>query len=756
MSQTSVQIPPQQLHQRLGSAPSLSSNSTIAQPLPLASQVSAYGSTSSLPKGSATPARSTPPSTVSSTGAMVGSAAQQSGYHEITDPQTGRVFYANVVTGDCTWDRPVDAVVHPKDPSGNEWWELFDDNHKLPYYYNTKTGETEWLKPETGNVIPLIAIQNSTIGKRVSVILKRNSMLSSAGFAENAAKLGSSASSDPRMITPTSASSTPNSLDRHYQQQAQQQLATPSPSSRGRSATPPRSGGGSPIASPKPMMSGASKFLAAQQEGWRKGARSPPTVGEPVNNPELARAMSPLSSIAMNAPPTPVNPVLESLPKVKSEKLLPEDLKRHISQFQIDGFAKKYFSEHRKGIFRRKVPLEHMLIYTKDSLRQPLMTLPKALHKEALKCFKLIQKIMADTSRGPPYPGSSKDMQALMEKGILQGALRDEIYVQICKQVTKNPNGDSTVRGWILLSVMTIGFPPSKNFEEYLKSFVAQSFDGVPVKWADEAPATFGWCRGPEGQLVGQVAKHAHRSLARICKAGPRGKTPVLAEIERAQEAPFQAVLFGETLEEIMRVQHEAEIEEAVQSGQPADSVRHLAVPKILLFLADAVLKLNGCQTEGIFRVPGDIDMVNDLRVRVEKGNFDLAGISDPNVPSSLLKLWLRELADPLIPSDKYDLCIAVGHQEGSAKAGQAAVDILKSVPEINRKVALYVIKFLKVVADPANHSYTRMTTANIAMVFAPNFLRCPSDNPTVIFENTKYEQAFLRVLMTQSSLDGL
>jgi hypothetical protein len=40
------------------------------------------------------------------------------------------------------------------------------------------------------------------------------------------------------------------------------------------------------------------------------------------------------------------------------------------------------------------------------------------------------------------------------------------------------------------------------------------------------------------------------------------------------------------------------------------------------------------------------------------------------------------------------------------------------------------------------------MNVHNLAMVFAPNFLRCPSDNLAKIFENTKYEQSFLRTLL--------
>jgi hypothetical protein len=46
-----------------------------------------------------------------------------------------------------------------QNPAG-EWWELFDDIHNLPYYYNTKTGQTEWERPhDSNNIISLTAIQ---------------------------------------------------------------------------------------------------------------------------------------------------------------------------------------------------------------------------------------------------------------------------------------------------------------------------------------------------------------------------------------------------------------------------------------------------------------------------------------------------------------------------------------------------------------------------------------------------------------------
>jgi hypothetical protein len=38
------------------------------------------------------------------------------------------------------------------------------------------------------------------------------------------------------------------------------------------------------------------------------------------------------------------------------------------------------------------------------------------------------------------------------------------------------------------------------------------------------------------------------------------------------------------------------------------------------------------------------------------------------------------------------------------------------------------VVMSVKTFRDPASVSVTKMSPTNVAMVFAPNFLRCPSD----------------------------
>lgn len=155
-------------------------------------------------------------------------------------------------------------------------------------------------------------------------------------------------------------------------------------------------------------------------------------------------------------------------------------------------------------------------------------------------------------------------------------------------------------------------------------------------------------------------------------------------------------------------------------------------VPIILPFLADGILALGGLKTEGIFRIPGDADSVSELKLRIDRGYYTTDGVNDPHVLASSMKLWLRELCDPLVPEEMYNECIT------SAKDASTCVQIIERLPTINRRVVLFVISFLQLFLEEKVQDLTKMTPANLALVMAPNLLRCNSDSVSVVFTNAQ------------------
>lgn len=60
----------------------------------------------------------------------------------------------------------------------------------------------------------------------------------------------------------------------------------------------------------------------------------------------------------------------------------------------------------------------------------------------------------------------------------------------------------------------------------------------------------------------------------------------------------------------------------------------------------------------------------------------------------------------------------------------------------------MYLIRFLQEFSQPDIVMNTKMDSSNLAMVFAPNCLRCTSNDPKVILENARKEMAFMRTLI--------
>ena len=94
-----------------------------------------------------------------------------------------------------------------------------------------------------------------------------------------------------------------------------------------------------------------------------------------------------------------------------------------------------------------------------------------------------------------------------------------------------------------------------------------------------------------------------------------------------------------------------------------------------------------------MFRVPGDSDVVSALKIQCDNwvGPADDDPVCDPNIIASLLKLWYRELHEPLIPREYYGRCV------DACSSPDDAVKIVGVLPHLNRRVLAYLIRFLQV-----------------------------------------------------------
>ncbi|XP_059972204.1 rho GTPase-activating protein 39 isoform X1 [Mesoplodon densirostris] len=549
-------------------------------------------------------------------------------------------------------------------------------------------------------------------------------------------------------------------------------------------------------------------------------------------------------------------------------------LRKPSSETDIENWASKHFNKHTQGLFRRKVSIANMLAWSSESIKKPMIvTSDRHVKKEACEVFKLIQMYMGDRrAKADPLHVALE----IATKGWSVQGLRDELYIQLCRQTTENFRLESLARGWELMAICLAFFPPTPKFHSYLEGYIYRHMDPVnDTKVTQHMKALLErntkkksklrkkpkpYVEEPDGVAISTYAKYCYHKLQKAALTGAKKglKKPNVEEIRHAKNAVFSPSMFGSALQEVMSMQKER--------------FPDRQLPWVQTRLSEEVLALNGDQTEGIFRVPGDIDEVNALKLQVDQWKVP-TGLEDPHVPgeppapsaagaaravqpsllsvvkgqpsgpfpaqtspcrwtasaappsacprtvaaqpllvpgargqsrpsgpggarwppaaqptrlgghlpsgpgpspplpthtaafapccwwggsptappsrtpraaspASLLKLWYRELEEPLIPHEFYEQCIA--HYESP----EAAVAVVHALPRVNRLVLCYLIRFLQVFVQPANVAITKMDVSNLAMVMAPNCLRCRSDDPRVIFENTRKEMSFLRVLI--------
>lgn len=478
------------------------------------------------------------------------------------------------------------------------------------------------------------------------------------------------------------------------------------------------------------------------------------------------------------------------------------------STFSVESFARENLARHpKKGglLFNRKVKWSRMITWTKSSIKQPMIaSVGSNLSSDSVISFKLIQQFMGDrkvsmtkkyrrvlaesqqaddvtkmkgkslgrstslntsasstasNSKGELcIPDRLRDELAyeLIVKGCEKIALRDEIYIQMARQLTDNPNDDSCRWGLVLMSILFSYFSPSSKFAPFLETFL----ETHPHQMARDV-------------CLPRLEKRLRQSWLTHCRKPVDGNEISIVRLSITKWPQYCGV-FGESLEKIMALQ------------TCSSYLKTLRLPWILTTLGEKLLETGGAETEGIFRCAADHDLLAQLKLEIDCVDFRkitdakqvkslLSNVQDPHVIAGLLKLFFRQLADPVFPSSIYETCLQNG-QDGSA----ACRIFNERLSNLNKDVVAYLIRLLQVLASSEKVAITKMDNSNLSMVWAPNLLRVPnqescaggsrygskwsiangsvddlgqqaagiSTSQSLIFEQTRQEMQFIRSLI--------
>lgn len=134
-------------------------------------------------------------------------------------------------------------------------------------------------------------------------------------------------------------------------------------------------------------------------------------------------------------------------------------------------------------------------------------------------------------------------------------------------------------------------------------------------------------------------------------------------------------------------------------------------------------LENNWLDTEGIYRVAGPIGQVKNLAQELNKGHYHLLqGHSDAHVITSILKKFLKELPNPLIPGDKYDQFIACVRDPEDRRKVEWMKELIDDLPSSHYQTLGFLMRHLKNVEAQSN--VNKMNQHNLCIVFGPTVVR--------------------------------
>lgn len=168
-------------------------------------------------------------------------------------------------------------------------------------------------------------------------------------------------------------------------------------------------------------------------------------------------------------------------------------------------------------------------------------------------------------------------------------------------------------------------------------------------------------------------------------------------------------------------------------------------IPSFVQLVVETMIRTKAVQTEGIFRVSGSTASVEKFKDKANQGFDypDLLTSLDSHSMASVLKLFYRELPEPLLTSELMDQFMTAGKIADEDERIKLLSSTIQQLPLYNKALLQYTMKFFVLTA--AYREVNKMHSNNIAICLAPLLLPNSSNDPF----DTSGQHAGLLVVQT-------
>lgn len=161
-------------------------------------------------------------------------------------------------------------------------------------------------------------------------------------------------------------------------------------------------------------------------------------------------------------------------------------------------------------------------------------------------------------------------------------------------------------------------------------------------------------------------------------------------------------------------------------------------------------LEKNGLKDEGIFRVPGEVEFVKEMKEAIDKGKFVLQE-NEKNYPvlASLLKLYFRELPQPLLLYQNYNAFLTlIENKEANL---EKIKDLVNTIPIHYKNLLETLLNLLSKVLE--HGSSNKMTVSSLSIVFGMNLLKSKDETPLIMMRDCKKVNEVCALLLTNPKI---